>query len=108
MNLYGNQKTRSFIDLGPRSLRFTTFSDFFSLENARPIEARFHMKPPWDERTKACSNGPGHLTNMAAMLIYGKNLKEPSSVEPKWPMILKVGMQHLVLEYCQVCSNDDP
>ena len=23
-------------------------------------------------------------------------------------MILKVGMQHLVLEYYQICSNDDP
>ena len=28
--------------------------------------------------------------------------------ETKWPMTLKVGMQHLVLEYYQVCSNDDP
>ena len=24
---------------------------------------------------KACSNGPGHMTKMAAMPIYGKNLK---------------------------------
>ena len=24
---------------------------------------------------KVCSNGPGHMTKMAAMLIYGKNLK---------------------------------
>ena len=25
----------------------------------------------------------------------------------KWPMTLKCGMEHLVLEYYQVCSNDD-
>ena len=24
---------------------------------------------------KVCSNGPGHMTKMAAMPIYGKNLK---------------------------------
>ena len=30
------------------------------------------MKLLWDAGTKVCSNGPGH---MAAMPIYGKNLK---------------------------------
>ena len=49
MNLvYEYQTSRSFMDLRPRSIRFTTFSNFFSLETARPIEAKFHMKPPWD------------------------------------------------------------
>ena len=48
----------------------STFSNFFSLEIARPIEAK---------------------------LFSGT----------KCPMTLKVGMQHLVLEYYQVCSNDD-
>ena len=33
------------------------------------------MKPPWDGGTKVCSNGPGHMTKVAAMPIYGKNLK---------------------------------
>ena len=45
MNLYEYQRSRSFIDLGPMSLRFT-FSNFFSLKTARPIEAKFHLKPP--------------------------------------------------------------
>ena len=31
---------------------------------------------------KNYSNGPGHMTKMAAMLIYGKNLKKSSSPEP--------------------------
>ena len=51
----------------------STFYFIFSLETAKPIEAKFHTYPPWDEGTKICSNGPGHMTNMAAMLIYGKN-----------------------------------
>ena len=75
MNLYEYQRSRSFIDLGSRSLRLT-FSNFFSLETAGPIEAKFHVEPPWDGRMKVCSNGSGHMTNMAAMPIhlYGKNL----------------------------------
>ena len=78
MNLYEYQRSRSFIDLGPRSLRFT-FSNFFSLD--WPIEAKFHVVPPWDGGMKVCSDSPGHMTNMATMPIYGKNLKS-SSLEP--------------------------
>ena len=81
MNLYEYQRSRSFIDLHPRSLKFT-FSNFFSLETSRPIEAKFHVKPPWDRGMKICSNGLCHMTNMATMPIYGKNLKK-SSLEPK-------------------------
>ena len=51
----------------------STFANFFSLETAKPIEAKFHMEPPWDGGTKVCSNGPGHMASMAAMPIYGKN-----------------------------------
>ena len=60
-----------------------TFSNIFSLETAGPIEAKFHVEPSWHGRTKVCSNGLGHMINMAAMLIYGKNLKKSSSLEPK-------------------------
>ena len=59
---------------------------------AKPIEAKFHVEPPWDWGTKVCSNGPGHMTNMAAIPIYDKNLKKSSSLEPKKRMTLKVGM----------------
>ena len=45
------------------------------------------------------------MTKMATMPIYGKNLKKSSSPEPKGR---KLDMQHRVLEYYQVCSNDDP
>ena len=47
---------------------------FLSLETAKPIEAKFHLYPPWDGGTKVCSNGPGHMTNMALIPIYDKNL----------------------------------
>ena len=49
----------------------------------RPIEAKFHVAPPWEGRTTICSNGPGHMTKMAAMPIYGENLKNSSSLEKK-------------------------
>ena len=60
----------------------STFSNFFFLETARLIEAKFHVEPPWDGRIKTYSNGPGHMTNMDVMPIYGKNRKK-SSPEPK-------------------------
>ena len=52
----------------------STFSNISS-ETTGPIEAKFHMEPPWDGGTKVCSNGPGHMTKMAAMPIYDKNIK---------------------------------
>ena len=53
----------------------STFSNIFS-ETTGPIQAKFHMEPPWDGGTKVCSNGPGHMTKMAAMTIYAKNLQK--------------------------------
>ena len=65
----------------------STFSNFFSWETAKPIEAKFHVEPQWDRGTKVYSNGPGHMTKLAAMPIYSKNMKISSSREPKgrWP-----------------------
>ena len=54
-----------------------------SAETAWPIKVKFHMEPPWDGGRKVYSNGPGHMTKMAAMSIYGKNFKKSSSPEPK-------------------------
>ena len=65
------------------------------------------MASPWNGGTKVCSNGPGHMTKMAAMPIYGKNLKNLLLWNQK-TMTLKLGMQHRVLEYYKVCSNDGP
>ena len=62
MNLYEYQRSRSFIDLRPKSLRFN-ISNFFCSETARPIEAKFHMEPPWDvgnENVFKCSRSHDH------------------------------------------------
>ena len=47
-----------------------------SSETTGPIKFKFYMELLWDWGTKICSNGPGHMTKMAAMPIYGKNLKD--------------------------------
>ena len=52
----------------------STFPNFFSLETARPIEAKFHVEPSWDGGMKVNTNGLHHMTKMATMPIYGKNL----------------------------------
>ena len=44
-------------------------------ETAWPVKVKFHMEPPCNGGTKVCSNGPGHMTKMAATPTYGKNLK---------------------------------
>ena len=55
-----------------------------------PIKVIFHMALLLDRGTKDCSNGPDHMTKMATMLIYYKNIKKSSSPESKgwWPWIL--------------------
>ena len=63
----------------------STFSNIS--ETTGPIEAKFHVEPPWDGGMKICSNGPGHMTKRAAMFIYGKNLKKSSSPEPKGTLL---------------------
>ena len=73
MHLYEYQRSRSFIDLGP-NLSDSIFLNFFFSITTGLIEAKFHMEPPRDGGTKICSNGQSHMTKMAAMSIYGKNL----------------------------------
>ena len=65
------------------SVRPSTFSNIFSSETTGPIKLKFHMETILDAGTKVCSNGPGHMTKMAAMPIYGKKLLKSSSPEPE-------------------------
>ena len=60
------------------SVRRPQYLNIFSSETAGPIKVKFHMAPPWDGGTGVCSNGPGHMTKVTVMPIYGKNLKESS------------------------------
>ena len=64
MKLYEYQRLRSLNDL-KRNLSGSVLLTFFSSITTRLIEAKFHVEPPWDGGTKACSNGPGHMTKMA-------------------------------------------
>ena len=86
----------------------STFSNIFSSETTGPIKAKVHMEPPWDGGTEVCSNGPGHMTKLATIPIYHKNLKKIFFSGTKRPMTFNLGMLHRVLEYYQVYSNDDP
>ena len=39
----------------------STFSNFFFLETARLIEAKFHVEPPWDGNEREYTNGLCHI-----------------------------------------------
>ena len=66
-----------------RCRRCPPFSNVFSSETAWPIKAKFYVEPPWEGGTKVYINGPDHMIKMAAMPMYGKNLKKASSPEPE-------------------------
>ena len=79
-------------------------------ETIGPIEVKFHMESPWDGGTKVYSNGPGHMTKMAAMPIYGKYLKK-SSPEPKcrwpWNLVCSIGCSSTT-KFIQMMTLDWP
>ena len=66
------------------------------------------MEPPWEGGKTSYINCPGHMTKIAAMLKYGKNLKK-SSPEPEvlyletWHVSFDLG-----LKLYKVYINDDP
>ena len=57
-----------------RRRRRQQYLNIFSSETALPIKAKFYVEPLWEGGTKVSINGPGHMTKMAAMPIYGKKL----------------------------------
>ena len=67
----------------PSVVRPSTISNVFSSKTAWQIKAKFYAEPPWEGGTKVYINGQGHMTKMAAMPIYGINLKKYSSSEPE-------------------------
>ena len=69
----------------------STFSNVFFSKTAGPIEAKFHVEPPWDEGTKDCSRGSGHMTKMAAMTIYNKNPSKSFFSGTAGPISTKLG-----------------
>ena len=85
----------------------STISNIFSSKTTEPIEANFHNGASLGWGNKNLLNGPGHMTKIAAMPRYGKNLKQNFFSRTQRPMTLKLDMQHWVLEYYQDCSNDN-
>ena len=66
----------------PSVVRPSTISNDFTSVTTGPIATKCHIQPPGTLGNKSCSNGLGHMTNMAAMPIYGKNIKKSSAPEP--------------------------
>ena len=94
-NTYEYQRSRSLFDLCPRSLRFINSN--ISYETAGPFEAKFRVELLQIRRTKVCSNGPGHITKMASMLIFGKTIKISSSKATgtgRWPLNLVYSIKY--------------
>ena len=47
-------------------------SSLLNSETSWPVKFKFHMELHWEGETKIYINGPGHMTKMTAMPIYGK------------------------------------
>ena len=56
----------------------SSFSKGFSSETTGPISFKFHMQPSSKGGEKVYIFCPGHMTKMATMPIYGKNLNKSS------------------------------
>ena len=93
MNIKGHGHSLTFIQGHSDSI----FSNFVCSETARPIEAKFHVQPPWNvgnENLFKCSRPHDHAH------IWWK----PSNIfffRIKRPMTLKLGIQYWVLEFYQ-------
>ena len=72
----------------PPSSQF--LEDFF-YETTGPISFKFHMQSPGNGGKKVYIFRPGHLTKMAAMPMYSKNLKKIFFSRDTGPIALKPG-----------------
>ena len=84
----------------------STISNIFSSENGQ-LKPNFMLSLPGKGGgDKSYINGPGHITKIALMPIYGKTSKILFSRTTS-PMILKLCMQHRVLKF-YFYLNEDP
>ena len=70
----------------------STFLKDFSSENTGPISIKFHMQPLGKGGKKVYIFCPGHITKMATLPIYGKNLKKIFFSKTTRLIALKLGM----------------
>ena len=75
MKIHMYMRSKSFFDLGPRSLRFRGFNIFkhLLLRNHLANQSQILCRSSVGWGTKVCSYDPGHMTKMTAMPVYGKN-----------------------------------
>ena len=66
------------------------------------------MESLWDGGMKICSNCPGHMTKMAAMPIYGKNLKKNLLLQNQKANELETWYVASSAQVLPIYSNDDP
>ena len=88
--------------------RPSTISNVFSSETAWPIKTKFYVEPRWEGGMKVYINGPGHMTKMAAMPIYGEKPLKIFFAGTGGPIFTKLGMLHRGLQPIIVYINDDP
>ena len=69
---------------------------------------KFYIENLWLMGTKVHIIGPGHMTKMAAMPIYGKNPIKVFFTRTISQMILKLNIQQKELEPDKSYTNDDP
>ena len=74
MKLSEYQKSRSFFDLGQRSLKISKLKLVFH-RNSWAIWNQSSYESLQENENEIFTNELGHMTNMAARSIYGKNVK---------------------------------
>ena len=79
----------------------------FCCKTLRSIEAKFHIALLWVGRMKVCSNGPGHMTKVAATPIYGKKTLNIFFAETGRPITYELGLRPQRLGLYNGCSNND-
>ena len=82
---------------GAKYMYIAIFSIILS-KTSWTIKAEFCVEPAWGVGKKVYINGTGHMTRIAAMLIYAKNLQKsfPTELIVLWSVIF--GMEHYVLK----------
>ena len=73
----------SVVRRNPPSSSVHTFKNIISSNTTGPTEVTFYMEIQSLAETKVYVIGPGHITKMAAVPIYGKTLQKSSSPAPK-------------------------
>ena len=70
----------------------STYENIVFSQTIGRIELKFYVKTPYDKTAKICTKYFGHMTKMAPMPIYGKNLLKIFFSRTRRPVTLRLGM----------------